>query len=357
MIYSEDERALIWLCACTGLDRRVCAALLRAAPSPVILFRDFEKFFEEVVKTTEIGVYKKGISSREGEIEDFLAALDKKGYFAVTVLSEDYPEALKAADPPIVLYGVGRRELLKERKFCIVGSRLTPPWAAKRGQALSERLSGRFAIVTGLAEGGDLAAIRGALPSGKLICVLPHGLDECYPAAHASYKEEIRKKGLLLSEYLPAEKTKKYNFAARNRILAGLSEGVLVLSAGKRSGALMTAGYAAEFGRDVFAFPYSLGTAQGEGCNELIKHGAYLCTGEEDVFECYGMAPQSKPQVPLSEEEARVLDVLQDGEEQHAAIIAERAGLQIYEITAVLSALELKGLAVKLGGNRYQALK
>ncbi len=347
--YTRDECALIWLCACAGLEPKERVVLLRAAGSPSALFEKYERF---------LGVLPQreppcGFDERKRQLSALLKEMAQKKRFAVTAVSEDYPEALKAASPPLVLFGEGKRELLKEKLFCIVGSRITPPWAEKFGSEIAEKLSRRFTVVTGLAEGGDLSAVRGALPSGKLICVLPCGLDECYPAAHAAIKERVREAGLLLSEYPFEEKTKKYSFHARNRILAGLCEGVLVLSAAEKSGALITANTALEYGRDVFAVPYNPGIKQGEGCNELLKKGAYVCTCAQDVFDCYGILPPEEKEIVLSPEEEKIYSLLHEEGELHAAIIAERADLPIYEATAILSSLELKGLVVKSGGNRY----
>ncbi len=354
--YTSDERAILWLCACTRTEYRERVSLLRAAPSPSALFEDPVPYFEQCV-APERRTVSRTPAEREREIAAFVGELELKGYFAVTLLSEDYPRSLGMISlPPLVLYGAGRRELLAKRRFCIVGSRVIPPWAEKLGRSISEALSHRFAIVTGLAEGGDSAAIEGAMSEGNLISVLPCGLDECYPAAHAALKERIRKKGLLLSELLPSETAKKYSFHARNRLLAGLSEGVLVLSAGKRSGTLITANCALEYGRDVFALPHNVGSAQGEGCNDLLKKGAYVVTCAGDVFDAFGMETVAKQGPDLTPDEARVLEVLRSEGELHAAVIAERTGLKIFEVTALLSALEIKGAAVKSGGNRYQAV-
>lgn len=354
MNYDPDRQALIWLAACTDLERRERVALLRAAGSPAKLFRDFEKIFAQVIKKEPNGVYKEG--ERRRALARAIEDLERKGRFAVTVLDPDYPAPLKAADPPVVLFGEGNRALLQEKMFCIVGSRTTPPWAEAQGKKVASELTRSFVIVTGLAEGGDCAAIRGALPEGRLVSVLPCGLDECYPAAHSSLKREIARKGLLLSECAPNEKVRRYSFHARNRILAGLAEGVLVLSAGEKSGALITANDAAEYGRDVFAFPYSLGVASGVGCNELIKKGAFLATGAEDILQNYGISAQPAARAALTETEKKVLGVLGTGEELHTAVLSERLGMPVYELIAVLSALELKGLAVKSGGNRYKAI-
>lgn len=357
MEYSAEERAIIWLNALEPFDYRERVALLRAARDPARLLSEWEKISVSVIKEEKRRVYNSDRVSREREADALVAELAEKEYFAVTLASDGYPDPLKAVpDPPLVLYGAGRRELLKARKLCIVGSRITPPWAEKQGKFLSEALSAHFAVVTGLAEGGDCAAIAGALPGGNLICILPNGLDCCYPAAHASLKERVKKAGLLLSEYPPAQPLKKYFFHARNRILAGLSEGVLVLSAGERSGALITANCAADYGRDVFALPYNAGSAQGAGCNGLIKKGAYLVTEAQDILSCYGIEGEERARVALTAEEARVLAVLREGGELHSAVVAQRAGMQVFEAAAALSSLELKNLAVKAGGNRYTAL-
>lgn len=334
MEYSSDERAIIWLCACSGLDYRTIAARLRTVREPARLM-DAEK-----IRQTEA----------------FLRPLQEEGVFLITIISDDYPENLKAIhNPPLVLYGMGNRAVLKKRRFCIVGSRSTPPWAEKFGRTLSEELSQRFAIVTGLAEGGDYAAIMGALPGGNLISVLPCGILECYPAAHTALKQRIAQRGLLLSEYMPHETTAKYAFHARNRLLAGLSEGVLVLSAAQKSGTLITASCALEFGRDVFALPHNVGVTQGEGCNDLIKKGAYLVTSSADILLNYGMDTVTREPVVLTETERKVMELLQKNGEMHVAQIAQDTGMPVHSLSAVLSALEIKGCAVKAGGNRYSA--
>ncbi len=354
---TQDEQAILWLAACSGLERRTCVRLLRAAKRPALLLEDFEKFSKIVLKEGQSGLYNSDRSLRIRQTEQAMRRLEAKGRFAVTLVSDDYPLPLKETpDAPLLLYGEGNRALLKERAFCIVGSRITPAWAEKTEQRIAKELSEIFAIVTGFAEGGDSAAIAGAIEGGKLICVLPNGLDGCYPASHASLKKRVKERGLLLSEFPPEEGVNKGAFHARNRILAGLSEGVLVLSAGERSGTLITANDALDYGRDVFALPYSLGERRGAGCNRLIQKGAFLVTDTEDILSVYGLHSIKTERVSLTAEETRVLEVLRTGGTLHAAVIAERADMQIFEAAAVLSSLELKGLAVKAGGNQYNAL-
>ncbi len=351
---TQEELGILWLAGCTDWDNRTAAALLRAAKSPSRLLEEYEKIAPSVIHSPDARLYKER-GARFAALEKLEKELEREGCFAVTVLSDDYPESLRnIASPPLLLYAKGNRALLSERKFCIVGSRVTAQWAASFGKDIAAELSKHFCIVTGLAEGGDLAAVEGALPSGRLISVLPCGLKECYPASHFSYKEKIAKGGLILSEYPLSETVKKYSFHERNRLLAGLSEGVLVLSAGERSGALITANCAAEFGRDVFALPYRPGETRGVGCNELIKKGALLTTSAEDILSFYGFeSGKEEAQPALTPQEAKVYEVLKEGGELHSSVIAERAGMRVFEAAAVLSSLEIKGFAVKAGGNRY----
>lgn len=341
----------------TGLmltaPERLLGALSRALSSELCA-ADTQKNCLPVIERAVKRVYKDETPPSARERDAAVARMEESGIFAVTLLSADYPAALAAIpDPPPVLYGMGKRALLQRRKFCIVGSRILPAWAEKTGRTIAEALSGRFAVVTGFAEGGDRAAIDGAIASGSLICVLPTGVDIAYPAAHTALRREVAKRGLLLSEAAPGAKAQKFSFYARNRILAGLSEGVLVLAAGERSGTLITAHRALDYGREVFALPHNVGAAQGVGCNEMIKAGAWLCTSAKDVFAAFGMETEESPAAALSEREQRLLSVLRETGGQHIAVLAEQAGIPVFEASAILSSLEMKGLAVRAGGNRY----
>ena len=355
--YTNEDLLLVWLAACAGLDERAKNEIAQVCARGISA-KHLEKICGAVIQTGTNRVYKDGCAAIRQEAEKYLLRLSGAGGFAVTLAGTDYPESLRAIpDPPLALFCAGKRELLNGRKFCIVGSRMLPAWAQAAGKKISSELSERFAVVTGIAEGGDRAAIDGAVASGKLICVLPCGLDVDYPASHASLKREIAKRGLLVSEVPLGVRAQKFSFHARNRILAGLSEGVLVLAAGERSGALITADRALAYGREVFALPHNAGAAQGAGCNELIKQGAYLCTDAGDIFAAFGMERAQRPAVQLTPQEETLLAELRLAGEAHAAVLAGRAGIPVWEAQAVLASLELKGLAVRAGGNQYAALK
>lgn len=355
--YAPEERLLILLAAAADLDEHARSALSRACARGLAR-GELEKICAAVIQTDGNGVYKGDRADFSAAADAVLSRMERLNVFAVTLASAGYPEALRAIpDPPLALFCAGRRELLAARKFCIVGSRILPSWAEKTGRRIASELAGRFAVVTGIAEGGDRAAIDGALPSGGLISVLPCGLDVDYPASHAALKREIAKKGLIVSEYPLGTRAQKFSFHARNRILAGLSEGVLVLAAGERSGTLITANAALSYGRDVFALPHNAGAAQGAGCNSLIKQGAFLCTDAGDILQTYGMerAQTSVPELTAAEE--KLLAALRLRGEEHAASLAAAAGIPVWEAQAALAALELKGLVARAGGNKYTPLK
>ncbi|MGN0817355.1 MAG: DNA-processing protein DprA [Candidatus Coproplasma sp.] len=319
-----------------------------------------QKYERELIKTLDVGVYNK--LRTDYLSPDFRAKilnkLDKKGILCVTLKSGNYPELLSHIPvPPLVLYCKGRAELLTKPCFAVVGSRRTPSPSLAACTSIAQELCAKFAVVSGVADGADRAAIEGALKSGNIICVLPNGHDHYYPAGNADVIRRVEKEGLTISEFPPEVAPQKYFFTVRNRIIAGLSRGVLVVSAPKRSGALITAGYAADYGREVFAFPYSLGVASGEGCNGLIKNGAALCENVLDIFSCFGLEYNSAAEIALSEDEKAVLNYLKENGEAHLQSIANSLGKKIFQISAVCASLEIKGLAAAIGGNRYAPVK
>lgn len=348
---------MIWLDS-FPLDYAKKAALLRAAKDPYLLAERAEAFlpheegaagkvFEKMLSSLDSADYMKGL----------LASYEKKEIVCVTCFSEHYPEALRnIPDPPLVLYCRGNVRLLSERKFAIVGSRKTDADIFARTEEISRGLSRCFAIVTGIAEGGDTAAVRGALESGKIISVLAYGLDHVYPAVNRDLLKKIAKNGLLVSEYIPSRKSEPYLFPARNRIIAGLSEGVLVVSGGEKSGTRITARLAYEYGRDVFAFPYGIGSRTGAGCNRLIKEYAKLTEELVDITSAFGINLTEKEEIELTENEKKALSAI--GETPtHISAIAEKAGLSVSSVQVCLTMLEMKKAVVSCGGNRYAAIR
>lgn len=356
-MYTDDERNLITLAYLDGLSYHAKHAMLSRLESSK---PDFDKYESILIKTLPYGVYNK-LRAQYFDADfrkEIFDGLERRGITCVTYFSEGYPESLKEIDtPPIVLFCKGDISLLKTRCFSIVGSRRTPPKTVADCKKISGEIATRFTVVTGIAEGADTAALEGALSKGKAISVLAYGFDYAYPAVNAQLITRAANEGLIISEYPPETQPKAFYFPVRNRIIAGLSEGTLVVSAAKRSGALITADIAADCNRDVFAFPHSVGLTAGEGCNSLIKKGAYLAENILDIFGVYGLDFNTPQKKPLTDDERELYEAVCAAGEAFLPDLAEKLGKQPWQLIPVISSLEIKNLVVRLGGNRYSAVK
>ncbi|MBO5328421.1 MAG: DNA-processing protein DprA [Clostridia bacterium] len=356
MNYSKEELNLILLDSFEKLSYKNKYELLSAFST---FTPDWKKSEQNLIKTLSLGVYNK-IREDFSNPEYLLGVLqeyERLQIECVTYFSSDYPEELKHTPaPPIVLYCKGNTALLSQRKFAVVGSRRTPPYAEKACRKITQELSANFVVVTGIADGADTAALESALESGTAICVLAHGFNYVYPAVNKPLLQRVVNEGLVISEHLPQIAPRNYLFPVRNRIIAGLSEGTLIVSAAKKSGALITANYAMEYGKEVFAFPYNVGVTYGEGCNALIKKGANLCENILDIASVFGLDLKTRKKVSLSTEESKVLKVIKSTGSAHINEIALALNLQTYELFVPLSSLEIKGLIVRMGGNRFGAV-
>ncbi len=266
-----------------------------------------------------------------------------------------YPAEWKGlSSPPQTLYALGNLALLQGRKFAVVGSRTTPANALRLGGQICKALSSVFTLVTGTADGGDGAAIEGALAgSGNVICLLAGGFS-ALPQAQLPLLSKVAQRGLLLA-YQPFETpVRSFSYEERNKLLAALSCGALVLGAGEKSGALITASYAQRQGKPIFALPYPPNSTSGVGCNALIKAGGTLTENERDIAAHYGIELQTeRKKVALTPDEGKAYALLQEKLTLHAEELAQGTGIPVYKLRAALSALEIKGLIAALGGNRY----
>lgn len=354
MKYTAAEQNLIILSSIPELSQKErCAAISAGKQSGP----DLAACKNSLIKRSDIGVYNKveedyGSPAFRSAV---LEQLEERGIECVTLLSADYPAALKKIpDPPVTLFIKGRRELLSKKMFAIVGSRRSPAYATANCKNFSKELSKYFSVVSGFAAGADSAALEGA--DCRAVSVIAFGFDYLGGQANAALLKKVEQAGLLLSEHFPTVAPQVYLFPVRNRIIAGLSEGTLVVSAGKKSGALITASLAREYKRQVFAFPYNMGVSAGEGCNALIRDGAALCRNTGDILDFYGISPPKDGGVHLTDDEARVMEVLREEGEVFLPVLANKLGEPPYKLIPVLSSLEIKGLAVRLGGNRYSVL-
>lgn len=216
----------------------------------------------------------------------------------IVINSKEYPEKLKNIyNPPLKLYVFGNKELLNQKGVAIVGSRKATEYGKKNAYKFSKELAERgINIISGLAKGIDTCAHLGAVQAqieskslkkiGKTIVVMGSGFNNIYPKENTELARKIIKSGgCIITEYPAETKPEKLNFPKRNRIISGLSNGVLVVEANNTSGALITAEFALEQGKEVFAIPGDITKEQSNGCNELIKDGASLITNSKEIFD------------------------------------------------------------------------
>lgn len=291
------------------------------------------------------------------------AWLSTPGNWVVTLADADYPRALlEIHDPPPLLYGKGRVELLAAEQLAIVGSRNATPQGVRDAEAFAQALSDAgFAITSGLALGIDAAAHRGGLAGASAsVAVVGTGLDIVYPAANRRLAHRLAEEGAIVSEFPLGTPARAGHFPRRNRLIAGLSRGVLVVEAAPQSGSLITARLAAEQGREVFAVPGSIHSPLSRGCHRLIREGAKLVESAEDVLEELTgrrgpMAPEREMPGPAEGVAGAVLAALGDAPRSIDALVA-RSGLTPEKVSAVLLELELAGRVAALPGGLYQAL-
>jgi DNA processing protein len=195
--------------------------------------------------------------------------------------------------------------------------------------------------------------VKGAIKgSGEVVCLLAGGFGSL-PSGNLPLLQKAVKTGLFLATYPYDVPVRSFSYERRNKLLAALSSGVLVLGAGEKSGALITAKYAKSFQKPIFALPYPPLNSVGVGCNGLIKQGARLTETEKDVLDFYGLEAKPREEIALTEQERKIYEYLKEKGEGHLTEISSAVSLPTFRATAVLSALEMKGLVVKLGGNRF----
>lgn len=259
-----------------------------------------------------------------------------------------YPKLLRGIkNPPEQLYWSGDRSILNTRCVAVVGSRTSTVYGRKTAQAIGRQLAAAgVTVVSGMAMGIDTSAHEGALEAGgKTIAILGCGTDICYPPENRILMEQIRRQGLILSEYAPGTPAARYHFPNRNRIISGLCEATVIVQARNRSGALITAELAAEQGRDVFAVPGNIDSQYNMGNNRLIKEGVTPLLGTDDVLDYLGLsgAGEEDARRLLSEREYRIYQILRDEGEMSVDEVCMRTGFTPAYVNPILSVMEMKG--------------
>jgi DNA processing protein len=296
-------------------------------------------------------------------LEETLAWLREPGRRLLAWDDDEYPRALLTIpDPPPVLCYSGRTELLNRQALAIVGSRNATPQGVEHAEAFAGALSAAgLTIVSGLAVGIDAAAHRGGLSgAGASIAVIGTGPDKVYPPSNRDLARRLEQEGGVLSEFALGTPPLPENFPRRNRVISALARGVLVVEAALNSGSLITARFAAEQGREVFAVPGSIHSPFSRGPHRLIRDGAKLVETAQDVLEELGLG---EAQVPFRPDAAVVIDPQKPAGKVLAAlghdpagidVLARRTGLPAEVITVALVELEMSGRVATLAGGLYQ---
>ena len=294
---------------------------------------------------------------------------EKAGVSILVAGTPGYPGLLgEIPDPPTVLYASGNLDAFSLPRIAVVGTRRPTVYGLRIAEELGADLGGRgLCVVSGLARGVDAAAHRGCLEKdGTTIAVLGCGIDIIYPREHRQLAGRIAQKGLIISEFPPGTSPSPRNFPIRNRIVSGISFGTLVIEAGEQSGSLITARLAMEQNREVFAIPGNITSPLSLGPNFLIKEGAKLVQGWRDIIDELpeeirrgiflkedAQAPCKPAAAAVSDDGARLLDILKEDEAVHFDGLAMRSGFSIPRLSFELMELETAGLARQLPGNMY----
>jgi DNA processing protein len=335
------------------------AAVLNAAPSQL---REIKGVGPKLLEKIRLS----------GQEIDVPALIDFCRQHKIEILTEthvDYPRALKEIhDPPGVLFMRGDLKSQDALAVGIVGTRHATQYGLRQAERLAGSLArAGFTIISGLARGIDAAAHRGALNAGgRTIAVLASGVSNIYPPEHVHFADDVAAQGALISESPPYSKPLAGTFPQRNRIISGMSLGVIVVEAADRSGALITARHAMEQGRDVFAVPGNIDNRMSRGCHRLIRDGAKLVESADDVLEELGPLVEAATkddgqkihhpaELFLNEIEQQVLAIVETEATSMDQIIV-RSGLPVQQVLATISVLEMRRLIRRLSGTTVMRL-
>lgn len=341
--------------------------LLSALGSPQAVFEASPAVLHEVVGVRDAQRLARLAPEFEAQLEATWAWLQAQAdHHLVTLADAAYPSAwLATPDPPILLFAIGQLHYLDKAAVAVVGSRNPTPQGRENARAFAQAFSqAGLTVVSGLALGIDGAAHEGALEGpGGTVAIVGTGLDRVYPSRHEALAQRIAQHGLIVSEFPLGTPPLPGHFPKRNRLIAGLSKGVLVAEAAVRSGSLQTARLAADMAREVFAIPGSIHSPQSRGCHALIKQGAKLVETAQDVLEelqLGGVAasPSAACSAHASAEaagDAALLEAL-GFDPVSLDALAARTGRSPAELNVALLELELQGQVARLAGQLFQRL-
>lgn len=359
MNFSLDEKALIWIDYFNELTYKKKEGLIGLFSSPSCVFSEFKTKKEEIIKIITEEQYKNMLNSCSvSSVDNYINRTLKENVKITTYLSEDYPKALLDIDTkPLVLYYKGDLSLTNNLCISVVGTRK----ATIYGKTIAEKFTKDlvetgFCIVSGLALGIDTVAHKTTLENnGKTIAVVAGGLDNIYPTTNFNLSKQIENSGLIITEQRLGIKPDPWLFPIRNRIIAGLSRGVLIVEANKKSGAIHTKDYALDYGKDVFVIPGSILSPESKGCNEIIAKGEGKLVQEiDDILEEYNLIykGEEKKEIAFTEDEEKVISAIGDREISYQEILI-KTKLDTKTLNSLLTTLSFREIIKKLAGNFY----
>jgi DNA processing protein len=355
--YSFDEKVLIWLSSFDCVSVAKHHALLELFKTPTQIFASICKRDINAVKILQPHFEQVFEKANQNHIDAFVKNLASQNIVCSTIISKNYPQPLaQTYHCPINLFLKGDVSLLSTRCIAIVGTRTPSGYGKSVTMDFAKTLAQNgLTIVSGLAMGVDKIAHEAALEvGGKTIAVLGSGFGRIYPAMNTNLANTIAVKGLLVSEYAPAITPQKYTFPARNRIVAGLCEGVLLTEAGSQSGTLYTKEYAVEFNRNVYAVPGNITSSLSAGTNRLIQSCQASCVlDSKDILQDMGIKPVEKRKIEqLTVEEQIILNFVEK-EQLHYEEILAKTKFEPKTLTSCLTSMAIRGIIKKLPGNYY----
>lgn len=358
MVYTARQRAMIWLNMIIGLSAQKIARLEGVVKAEILMANPtkYADRLNDVIGKVYVDKLREPFEDKL--VNDIIWELNAKKIGVITIGDYEYPELLENIDtPPSLLYYKGDVSLLKTKCLGIVGTRNPSRYGVDCTKSFAETLaSAGITIVSGLARGIDGVAHKATLDvNGKTIGVLGCGIDVVYPAENLTLYDSVAKNGLIISEYGLGVSASQYHFPERNRIISGISQGVLVSEAGLKSGSLITANLALEQGREVFVIPSALNSPRGAGSNKLIRdmQGAIVLS-PNDVAERLGIHGHkevaSVMQLDFTEEQ--VVSALTYSN-LHFDDLLKITGLGVSDLNALLTRMELMQIIKKLDNNQY----
>ena len=358
-MYTKNEKAIIYIDMFDFLTTKKQEEILAVFNEPQDIFSQFESSFNRISNLiTKEQFDKMCYSLNEQFLNSYILGLESSGVKVITFKSKDYPEQFfNFLDKPLILYCKGDISLLKSNCIGIVGTRKPTNYGKVVTKKFAKELaSNGITIVSGLAEGIDSMAHKGALEvGGKTIAVLGGGFNHIYPKTNFELEKEIEKTGLVLSEYAPNVLPANWHYPIRNRIIAGLSRAVLITEASQKSGTMHTKNYCLDYGIDIFAVPGEITSFASSGTNALIRSGqCAVALSSDDILDDLNLSNKYQPTVSnmqLSFEEQTVLNAIDC--EILFDDIQTKTGIDTKSLLTILTTLELEGLVQKLSGNYY----